>query len=180
MNQRLAGQKEREIQTKMQVDKRNKVAAEERRMRDLQKAALGEVDWYPQNQDYQTIFVPYTIYIWCTLTLHLWYSIFFFLYNNISKINCSSYCRSLASIFVPIYDNFSWKLYWSCCVYPLKQLIAFMTSSIIYWIFCMTSVLFCLWISIDFYFTSFYREDLGYQTFRWQIFSFLSSPCLTF
>ena len=44
MNQRLAGQKEREIQTKMQVDKRNKVAAEERRMRDLQKAALGEVD----------------------------------------------------------------------------------------------------------------------------------------
>lgn len=44
MNQRLAGQKEREIQAKMQVDKRNKVAAEERRMRDLQKAALGEVD----------------------------------------------------------------------------------------------------------------------------------------
>ena len=43
MNERLAGQKKREIHNKMQVDKRNKLAAEEKRIKDLQKAALGEV-----------------------------------------------------------------------------------------------------------------------------------------
>ena len=43
MTQRLEVQKRREDQSKRQAEKRNKLAAEERRLKDLQKAALGEV-----------------------------------------------------------------------------------------------------------------------------------------
>ena len=52
MTQRLEVQKRREDQSKRQAEKRNKLAAEERRLKDLQKAALGEVkinlkiNWY--------------------------------------------------------------------------------------------------------------------------------------
>ena len=49
MTQRLEVQKRREDQSKRQAEKRNKLAAEERRLKDLQKAALGEVDWYSQH-----------------------------------------------------------------------------------------------------------------------------------
>ena len=43
MNQRMADQKRRDDQNKRQADKRNKLAAEERRLKDLQKAAFAEV-----------------------------------------------------------------------------------------------------------------------------------------
>lgn len=43
MNQRMADQKRRDDQNKRQADKRNKLASEERRLKDLQKAAFAEV-----------------------------------------------------------------------------------------------------------------------------------------
>jgi hypothetical protein len=43
MNNRLTDQKRRDEETKRQTDKRNKLAGEERRLKDMQKASLLEV-----------------------------------------------------------------------------------------------------------------------------------------
>jgi hypothetical protein len=43
MNNRVVDQKRRDEETKRQTDKRNKLACEERRLKDMQKASLLEV-----------------------------------------------------------------------------------------------------------------------------------------